>query len=672
MSTQAVAPTRTAATPVVTAAPALLLHRMCDCGQHTAGGGRCDDCKKKKLALPHRATTSFAPSAAPRIVHEVLRSSGEPLDDSTRVLMESRLGHDFRHVRVHADARAGDSAKAVDALAYTVARHITFANGQYDNGSRGRQRLLQHELVHTIQQSHISDEQISAAEGSLEIGDPNSPLEHRANAEAAVPKSTDHHPTSSGERVALRRQATNSPTSETDSASDSPSEYDGCQDPKAIAGARANAAQHVKNAVDLLQETNIQKATPLLDAHFHLDFRGPGGADNLKRIRSQFDRMNSSLASGIRIFCRSAPRVGSGSLRPTMPVDDACRTDRAHSTSCAGGNATATVTLCETALAEEGASLVKTIIHEFAHVACNGDPPIQSGGRTGGEVYYDGSRLPGDAQNVLNQADSYAWFAMKAAAAAPATAPDLKTAGAKKGGSRAGWWALLGVAAALAIGGIFAPGLLLGAGIAGLIGILGVTGAFEHKPVPTSIRVVQDHQVPIDEAAVRRGWRSGFGGVTELEVSNGDTDYDGSEIKEYFVRGHCENANISGQGGTGGSTFTVGRGVSNNDLGTPISLPGKRNTFYDQHLHGDKSNVLPPGTHEQFSICVQQYTFDDQVIAGKSFQRRYDFHRANVAGQDVASFHLTTSEEGPAQNPAGNPSSPGPPGQPEKDARPPG
>lgn len=56
-------------------------------------------------------------SAVPPIVHEVLRSAGQPLDPAIRAFFEPRFGHDFGTVRVHTDARAAESAGAVDALA---------------------------------------------------------------------------------------------------------------------------------------------------------------------------------------------------------------------------------------------------------------------------------------------------------------------------------------------------------------------------------------------------------------------------------------------------------------------------------------------------------------------------------------------------------------------------
>ena len=72
----------------------------------------------------------------PAIVHDVLRSPGQPLDGDTRAAMEPRFGHDLSRVRVHADARAAESARAVRARAYTVGRDLAFGAGQYRPGRR--------------------------------------------------------------------------------------------------------------------------------------------------------------------------------------------------------------------------------------------------------------------------------------------------------------------------------------------------------------------------------------------------------------------------------------------------------------------------------------------------------------------------------------------------------
>lgn len=89
---------------------------------------------------------------APAIVHQVVSSPGQTLENDTRYEMENRFNHDFSKVRIHTDARANDSTEAVDALAYTVGNHIVFDQGQYaPNTTTGRQ-TLSHELTHVVQQ----------------------------------------------------------------------------------------------------------------------------------------------------------------------------------------------------------------------------------------------------------------------------------------------------------------------------------------------------------------------------------------------------------------------------------------------------------------------------------------------------------------------------------------
>jgi hypothetical protein len=191
-----------------------VLQRKCDCGQHT-GGGDCEECKKKKpqerssrdpLLQRSASSRSSVKSVAP-IVYEVLRSAGQPLDAGAQAYFESRFGgsfhavspqrasnpdagalkveaadtthereadqwadritsaspasktarftgtQDLSHVRVHTDPRAADSARSVNALAYTVGPDIVFAPGQYNPASPTGKRLLAHELTHVLQQT---------------------------------------------------------------------------------------------------------------------------------------------------------------------------------------------------------------------------------------------------------------------------------------------------------------------------------------------------------------------------------------------------------------------------------------------------------------------------------------------------------------------------------------
>jgi hypothetical protein len=93
------------------------------------------------------------PTEVPSVVHEALASSGQPLDAETRAFMEPRFGHDFSRVRVHTNSRSGESARAVNALAYTVGQDVVFGEGRYAPQSHEGRQLLAHELTHVLQQS---------------------------------------------------------------------------------------------------------------------------------------------------------------------------------------------------------------------------------------------------------------------------------------------------------------------------------------------------------------------------------------------------------------------------------------------------------------------------------------------------------------------------------------
>jgi hypothetical protein len=61
-------------------------------------------------------------------------------------------GFDFSRIRVHTDDQAAESARSLNAQAYTVGRDIVFAEGQYAPHTTAGQRLLAHELTHVVQQ----------------------------------------------------------------------------------------------------------------------------------------------------------------------------------------------------------------------------------------------------------------------------------------------------------------------------------------------------------------------------------------------------------------------------------------------------------------------------------------------------------------------------------------
>ena len=102
--------------------------------------------------VQRKATGDAEVQSAPPLVNEVLRSPGRPLDADTQAFMEPRFGHDFSRVRVHTGTAAEQSARDMNANAYTVGHDIVFAAGRFATANRDGRRLLAHELTHVVQQ----------------------------------------------------------------------------------------------------------------------------------------------------------------------------------------------------------------------------------------------------------------------------------------------------------------------------------------------------------------------------------------------------------------------------------------------------------------------------------------------------------------------------------------
>jgi hypothetical protein len=158
----------------VTQIPSPLLQRKCACGGSPGAAGECAECEKKRLQ--RKADSTGQIPVVPPLVHEVLRSPGQPLGREARTFMEPRFGHDFSRVRVHTDSRAAESARSVGALAYTVGSDIAFSQGYFNPGTKKGKRLLAHELTHVIQQGHGGHHL-----QRLSVGSSGDPLEEEAD-----------------------------------------------------------------------------------------------------------------------------------------------------------------------------------------------------------------------------------------------------------------------------------------------------------------------------------------------------------------------------------------------------------------------------------------------------------------------------------------------------------
>src|SRR5882672_6495230 len=78
--------------------------------------------------------------------------SGDPLPASTRAFFEPRFGSDFSAVRAHTGAHAAETARALNARAYTVGPEIVFGASEYQPETSAGKNLLAHELAHVVQQ----------------------------------------------------------------------------------------------------------------------------------------------------------------------------------------------------------------------------------------------------------------------------------------------------------------------------------------------------------------------------------------------------------------------------------------------------------------------------------------------------------------------------------------
>ena len=90
-------------------------------------------------------------SSADGPVGAALSSPGSPLAASDRSYFEQRVGTGLSHVRVHADAAAGAAAESIGARAFALGNRVGFAAGAWRPDTPGGRRLIEHEIVHTLQ-----------------------------------------------------------------------------------------------------------------------------------------------------------------------------------------------------------------------------------------------------------------------------------------------------------------------------------------------------------------------------------------------------------------------------------------------------------------------------------------------------------------------------------------
>jgi hypothetical protein len=117
---------------------------------------KCAECEEEEKTMQRRESSNdMITSLSLQAENYISSLSGsKALSKEERTFFESKMGYDFSNVRIHNDSSAHQSAKNINALAYTHENNIVFGQGQYQPNTDEGKKLLAHELTHVVQQNH--------------------------------------------------------------------------------------------------------------------------------------------------------------------------------------------------------------------------------------------------------------------------------------------------------------------------------------------------------------------------------------------------------------------------------------------------------------------------------------------------------------------------------------
>ncbi|HZL09130.1 MAG TPA: DUF4157 domain-containing protein [Prolixibacteraceae bacterium] len=122
--------------------------------------------KKEEPKLQRKESATSSQSTSGNYLSS-LHGKGNPLPAKAKAFFSSRMGYDFSDVKVHNGKEAADSAKGLNAKAYTVGNDIVFNEGQLNTDTSEGKKLMAHELTHVVQQGEIKmirrDAEVNAA-----------------------------------------------------------------------------------------------------------------------------------------------------------------------------------------------------------------------------------------------------------------------------------------------------------------------------------------------------------------------------------------------------------------------------------------------------------------------------------------------------------------------------
>ena len=111
---------------------------------------KMEDKKEEKKIQMKEADASAAIGNSVSNYIGSLNGKGNPLPAESNHFFSSRIGYDFSDVKVHTDIEAAESAKSVNAKAYTIGNNVVFNEGQYTTNSSEGKKLMAHELAHVV------------------------------------------------------------------------------------------------------------------------------------------------------------------------------------------------------------------------------------------------------------------------------------------------------------------------------------------------------------------------------------------------------------------------------------------------------------------------------------------------------------------------------------------
>ena len=124
-----------------------------------------------------------AGAARSPVLDVVGQGGGSPLTGGLKDEMEGRLGADFSDVKVHTDGKASDSAKAVQANAYTVGSDVVVRSDRWSPSSDEGKKTIAHELTHVMQQREGPVDGTSQGNG-ISVSHPSDKFEQAAERNA--------------------------------------------------------------------------------------------------------------------------------------------------------------------------------------------------------------------------------------------------------------------------------------------------------------------------------------------------------------------------------------------------------------------------------------------------------------------------------------------------------